>query len=331
MERKLASVQIISAIHPIKNADFINEVEVMGWRTVVKKSDGFKVGDKCIFCEVDSILPDEPWAAFMRDKKFRIKSAKLRGVLSQGIAFPISILPEAEDMEVGTEVTSLLGITKYELPEPVDQSAKGNFPSFIPKTDEIRLQSCLEVIDEIKKVPFYITVKCDGTSSTFAKFNDDFIVCSRNLELKPGNNDYFNIAEKYNLSCILPEGFSVQGEICGPRWQKNRLMLSEPDLFVFNVFNIKEGKYLDYFDFVDFCSTHGLKTVPLEKVVYPDRDEFDFSLNSWLKLAEGKYSGTNNNREGIVIRPLLETHSRTLRGRLSFKVINNVYLLKDEE
>jgi hypothetical protein len=36
-------------------------------------------------------------------------------------------------------------------------------------------------------------------------------------------------------------------------------------------------------------------------------------------------------KEGIVIRPLREQTSATLGGRLSFKVINNDFLLKDED
>ena len=328
MERVLASIQIISSLDKIEGADFIERATIMGWTCVVKKGE-FKVGDKCIFCEIDSILPDKPWSEFLRPRGFRVKTIRLRGCLSQGVAFPTSILLNSEEMEIGTDVGELLGITKYNPPEPQERKTKGNFPSIIPKTDEIRIQSCLGVIDEIKGKNFYITVKLDGTSFTCGKRDSDLFVCSRNLELKEANNDYWRMVKKYNLNEILPDNFAIQAELCGPSWLKNRLKLSEPDIFVFNVFDIKNGKYLDYYDYSDFCEIHGLKRVPLERIVFP-KDGFDFSLENWLKIADGKYENTNNFREGIVIRPLVETYSNVLKGRLSFKVISNKYLLKNE-
>jgi hypothetical protein len=48
-------------------------------------------------------------------------------------------------------------------------------------------------------------------------------------------------------------------------------------------------------------------------------------------MAKGIYPGTTNRREGIVVCPTTEIYSPTLQGRLSFKVVNNEYLLKDEE
>ena len=44
-ERKLASIQTITQISPIKDADAIEVARVLGWNVVVKK-DQFKVGDK---------------------------------------------------------------------------------------------------------------------------------------------------------------------------------------------------------------------------------------------------------------------------------------------
>ena len=72
--------------------------------------------------------------------------------------------------------------------------------------------------------------------------------------------------------------------------------------------------------------------VPLETVVRgADAEGFEHALERWLELARGLYAGTKNRKEGIVVRPLVESHSATLAGRLSFKVINNDFLLKDEE
>lgn len=119
--RKLASVQTIVNIEPIENATKIEYASVLGWHCVVKK-DEFKVGDKCIYVEIDSILPsDNPNFDFMKDRKYRVKTIKLRGKVSQGIIFPMSILPKDESKySVGDDVTAILKIKKYEPEIEVD-------------------------------------------------------------------------------------------------------------------------------------------------------------------------------------------------------------------
>jgi RNA ligase (TIGR02306 family) len=344
--RKLASIQSVSNLEPIVGADRIEMATVMGWNVVVKKGQ-FKVGDRCVFFEIDSTLPDgAEWAEFLRNKKFRVKTCRLRGVLSQGLALEMSILEDCLEypsmpyeeiridggFDVGTDVTQLLGIKKYE-PRPKhgfkSGQAIGNFPSFVPKTDETRAQSALGVFEEIKEQPFYYTVKCDGTSATYFNLDGHFGACSRNQEKRRGDNLYWQMAEKYKIEKNLPDGFAIQGELCGPGVQKNKLMLKEPELFVFDIFDIKLGRYLSYHKLVELCDRFGLTTVPLENIVM-DLEGFDFSLEAWLKRAEGFYAGTENLREGLVVRPIEGRFSPTLNSRLSFKVLNNAFLLKHE-
>jgi RNA ligase (TIGR02306 family) len=347
MLRKLASIQTISELEPIPNADFIEQATVMGWKVIVKKGE-FSPGDLCVFFEVDSMLPDVEWAEFMKPRKFRVKTLKMRGVLSQGLALPISILGKPgiiwrtitkltgkSKWKVDDNVTKVLGVKKHDptVRGPGFDAGQflGTFPSFIPKTDEIRLQSAMALLHEMKEHPFYISVKCDGSSGTFYKLDGEFFACSRNRTVKPGDNAFWEVAKKYSLPDQLPEGFAIQGEVCGPGIQKNRLELKEKDLFVFNVFDIKAGVFLDFSQMQVFCETHELRTVPIVQVVV-NPDKFNYELSSWLDLAKGFYEGTKNRREGIVVRPLINTRSNRLHGgRLSFKVINNDYLLKDED
>ena len=91
MERKLATIAKIDELHPIPEADAIERAVIRGWNVVVKKGE-FKVGDLCVYCEIDSLLPEREEFEFLRNKKFRIKTIKLRGQVSQGIAFPIQPL-----------------------------------------------------------------------------------------------------------------------------------------------------------------------------------------------------------------------------------------------
>lgn len=60
MERKLAKIIIIDAIHPIENADNIEVAQVGGWKVVVKKGE-FKPLQKAVYFEIDSWIPE--WVA----------------------------------------------------------------------------------------------------------------------------------------------------------------------------------------------------------------------------------------------------------------------------
>jgi RNA ligase (TIGR02306 family) len=146
---------------------------------------------------------------------------------------------------------------------------------------------------------------------------------------KDGENVYWQINKKYDIIerlSHLSGNYAVQGEICGPGIQKNRLGLTEMELFVFNIFDVDNAKYLDFVDFKQFCADFGLRTVQF----LDEHFLFDHTVEQLLEMARGKYEGTKNDREGIVIRPLVNVFSHSLQDRLSVKVINNDYLLKED-
>lgn len=199
--RKLATIQQISALHPIEGKDRIELAIVKGWQVIVRKGE-YQVGDLTIFVEPDSLLPEKPEFEFLRPKKFRIKTMKMGGVLSQGICFEPTLLPvkpNGSSYEVDEDVTDLLGVKKYEPyaeeeaepPKPQKQSkfrqflfshavtrplAKFllrpkkkewfSFPSFVSKTDETRIQNMPFILDR-KDLAFVVREKVDGQSGTF--------------------------------------------------------------------------------------------------------------------------------------------------------------------
>lgn len=197
--RELAYIQTIKSLSPIPGADAIEKAEVLGWELVVKKNE-FKVGDPCVYIEIDSIVPEKPCFEFLRPRKFRVRTIKLRGQTSQGLALKISVLKEVEPdfddskLIIGQDVTTALQITKYDPEAALDVDdapqakkswlerkynfykwklfgikpvKKGNFPSDVPKTDETRVQKMAGLLEEKAGSPVYITEKCEGTSATF--------------------------------------------------------------------------------------------------------------------------------------------------------------------
>jgi len=162
---ELATIQRIIDVQPVENSDNLDVVSILGWKVVTRRNE-YKAGDLCVYVGLDSILPEREEFEFMRQKNFRVKTVKLRGQVSQGIVFPLSILNESEIYNVGDNVTEPLGILKYEkqIPAQLRGMAKGSFPSFIRKTDEERLQNIPEILDELKNVECYFSVKIYGTS-----------------------------------------------------------------------------------------------------------------------------------------------------------------------
>ncbi len=339
--RALARVETIANLSPIEGADRIEKARILGWDVVVKKGE-FKIGDKCVYFEIDSILPKTEWSNFLSDKNnpqkaIRLKTIRLRKQLSQGLALPINfVFPNEDNFEVGEDVTTKLNIIKYEAPIPASLKGEiqGYFPSFLYKTDEERIQNIFPIISQINGKLMYISVKMDGTSSTYfynPSIENSFGVCGRNIWYKPTvENTYWKIAKKYDIENKLKKYYekygqkiAIQGEICGPSIQSNKIGLKDHELFVFNIFDIDKKQFYNYLNFISICKELELQTVPIlnDNYVFTGHE----TIEELLKMAEGVYIN-GHTREGIVIRPLIEEYSELLKGRLSFKIINNNFL-----
>lgn len=350
--RQLASIQRINNIKPHPNADRMEIATILGWEVCIRK-DEFKVGDLCVYCEVDSIMPERSEFEFLRNDKFRIKAKRLRGVVSMGIAFPIPILSNGllglgidntngfvdtyfeytplDHFEIGSDVTDLLGITKYDPPEVSSGqgNSAGSFPSYVPRTDESRIQGAMGCLDELNGHPFYITSKLDGTSETIIWHNNELSVCSRNHAVKiDPPNLYWDVVKKHNLfdkfvSYFDQHSIAIQGEIVGCGIQENRLGLKDKDFFVFNIYDINQARYLSYNEICIHCKGLGLNMVPIVE----EGDSFDYTLDHLIEIANNGRYPNGHRQEGIVVRPQSEMFSNRLHGRLSFKVISPLYLL----
>jgi RNA ligase (TIGR02306 family) len=337
-ERKLASVKAILAIDPIEGADAIEVATIDGWKCVVAKKDGFKVGDKVCYFEIDSILPsDNPVFSFMEARHYRVRTIRLRGQVSQGLVMPLSLFDGKKEFNVGDDLTEALNITKWEpfIPAHLSGVVRGNFPSFLRKTDEERVQNLPDFLVNYAGTDCYVTEKVDGTSFTCYLFEGEFGVASRNLELKESEgNLYWQIARALDLENKLRNVYSIynkqlciQGEIIGQGVQSNKYKLSDNRLLVFNIFDIDNQEYLDYDDFKNMCYNIGLETVPIIDTNFV----LNNTIDELLVMADGK-SAVNPAvlREGLVFRAKT---NRVVRGlsRFSFKAVSNKFLLKFEE
>lgn len=379
--RQLASIQKIKAVVPIPGADAIEKLEVLGWELVAKKGE-FKVGDYCIYVEIDSILPDRPEFEFMRPRKFRVKTIRLRGQIAQGIAFPLDILYDADkNIDItplvveDQDVTDLLGIKKWDPEqesiivekEPVFNdknkyirfykkykyfatrrikkilgiktgTKSEDFPSYVPKTDENRVQTSQRGLETHQGKIAYITEKLEGSSTTyiiikskgtffkrlFTKQPMRFIVCSRNRIVNNVADDRWAIAKKYDIEkkmSAFKKNFAIQGELIGPKVQGNIYELPERDFRFYLAYNIDERRYFNYEELMALKQILGIELVP----VLDDNHVVHTDVKAYVDLSIGKsILNPKKQREGIVIRLKKENYS--------FKSINPEYLLgqKDE-
>lgn len=335
MERKLASVRVISDIQPIEGADMIELAIVDGWKVVVAKNVGHKVNDLVVYCEIDSFLPIKEEFEFLRKgsyKKmvdgtegFRLRTIKLRGQVSQGLILPIHVLPLLEMVSEGQDVTEMLGIVKYEPPIPAELAGKvkGLFPSFLRKTDEERIQNLSGEIETWKDKTFYVTEKLDGSSATFYYKDGEFGVCSRNLELlETEDNTFWKFARQTDLENKMKEfslNISLQGELIGEGIQGNPYKMKGQTVKFFNLFGIDSQEYYSLPVFESVCNRFGVDMVP----ILDKNFELPKSVENILKYAEDKsVLNSTFDREGVVIR--------SLDRRISFKAISNKFLLNEK-
>jgi RNA ligase (TIGR02306 family) len=333
--RSLVTIQRVKKISVIPDSDFLETAHIMGWQCVVKKGE-FREGDLGVYFEVDSFLPVEPRYEFLRNSSyrdnsdngqgFRIRTAKMRGQLSQGLILPYPLFPELEGYSEGDDVTEKLGVKKWYIPETSTAGGVviGDRPQGIPTSDEIRIQSATELLEQLQGKPYYITTKMDGTSGTVYYIDGKTGCCSRNKEIKDEEAAlYWLPVYKHGLKeklAALGKNIILTGEICGPGIQKNKLRLPGIEWYVFDVIDRDSGGYVPYDRLCEICTALGVAAVPLEE----RGDHFEYSLETLLEKAKGKYpSGLD--KEGIVVRDAIRPKA------VSFKVLNNDALLKEKD
>jgi RNA ligase (TIGR02306 family) len=322
-----------------------------------------KSGDKVIYIEYDSILPEIPAFEFLRKRcwsekyrGFKIGCMKMFNMVSYGLLLTHEsvkdIIPAAdwEHYQEGDDLTGLLQVRKIEDDEVVvSQKAR---PPFIPKTDETRAEVLPFLFDEQwQELPVYCTVKVDGQNVNFALYHGRFSISSRNSllydeeldkakqELIPENRRRFHEASvfhemacKYALASTIDAygliNCVVQCEQAGPGIQGNKMGLADNTLFIFNLFDIQEQRYRSWEAIKQFSQNAEIPTVPfIEETTFHWK-----TIDELYEYSRGTYPN-GHAREGVVIRAsgagnYLPLPEADMNGCWSFKIINPVYLLK---
>lgn len=352
----LASVQKIINVTPIPDADAIETAHVLGWQVVIKKGE-YKAGDLCTYIQIDTVVPETEQFDFLRERKYRVRTIKLRKQISQGLIVP---LPKGKWSE-GDDVTEIIGVKKYEKPDNnperfekpripkvwykkwyyifkynflykvfpgLKKKSRSSFPThLVGITDEERIQNMPQVLTQYSGKPFVVSYKLDGSSITIIHSKvlgkSKFRICSRRFELHDKRNDWYRVfaATDFKYEVLkLVEHFGtndiiVQGEAIG-KFNGNHHNLPTEQIRLFNIY--VKGKRLNQKEFFDVCLRMNIPHVPKYKETV-----LNHSLEEILKESEIKdHINPNVDAEGLVWR-CIEDH-------MSFKVINNKYLLNEK-
>lgn len=360
-ERKLAHIEKVVDLQPIPNADKLEVATVLGWQCVVKKGE-VKVGELVCYLEIDSIVPDIPFFEFMRERKFRVKTIKLRGQVSQGLVIPMGdfqVLAAkgsgvCKYFDEGEDVTELIGVTKWLSPSEresdyvplskkkhnwftkfmtrfswyrkLTKQRSKSFPEWISKTDEERIQNMPWICQKYSNEVFYTSEKLEGQSATYwfikKRFGSEFGICSRTVRKFEMDNS--------NWSRVAKE-YDI----------KNKLKSVGKNIAIQGEViggsiqgNIYKLPGLDFYIFnvydIDKKEYYLLddliafcKKYGFKNVPILQRDyKLPATIQEILEHSKGKSVLADVDREGIVIR--------TFDKKISFKAVNPDYLLKQE-
>ena len=352
----LASIQKILNITPIPDADAIETAHVLGWQVVIKKGE-FKVGDLCCYIQIDTVVPEIEQFDFLRERKYRVRTIKLRKQISQGLIVP---LPKGKFSE-GDDVTDLIGVKKYEKPDnnperfekprmpkvwhkkwvyiikynflyklfpSLKRKQRSPFPThLVGITDEERIQNMPQVLQQYAGKLFLVSYKLDGSSITIIHSKvlgkSKFRICSRRFELHDKRNDWYRVFAatdfKYEILKLVnhfsTNDIIVQGEAIG-KFNGNHHNIPVDQIRLFNIY--VKGKRLNQKDFINACTVMNIPHCPKYK-----ETTLNHTLEEILKESE--------------IKDLLNPHAdveglvwRCVEDNMSFKVINNKYLLSEK-
>ena len=341
-----------------------------GWWCVAQK-DTYQVDQLVCYFEVDSWIPNTVASFLTRDgheprefngvKGERLRTIKLRGQVSQGMLMPLDKIPfvkpelvTEETLLEGSDLTEVIGIQKWERAEhgSLGGESRSNWPRFLRKTDQERVQNLPTVLEDYKGMDFQVTTKLDGSSCTMyflaaksyywdpevevAEVLEEgqepdptygrFGVCSRNIDLKETDgNAFWSIARKIDMEKKLKTAawltsLAIQGELIAPNIQNNYEKVSEPAFYVFDIWNIETQAYMSPSQVVAICKSMELNHVPVLSASWDISKAFT-SIDDILKYAEGPGMNPGVSREGVVFKHC--------DSDFSFKAISNAYLVAE--
>lgn len=329
------------AKHPNADTLSITSVYGKGGYPVIFRTGEFREGDLAIYVPVDAIMPEwNPDWQFLRPN-WRIKAKKLRGIFSQGILLPMSVLDnmwrrqslnEGYSIEgltppvwkEGDNVQAYLFIEKYEEAKHLfmtgDAMATPSWFLEYTSLEAWKRGANKHVLQESEFV--CIREKIHGANGRWCFKDGQLWVGSHHQTKKEGTTIWWEAAKALDLQeklSRMPDTIFF-GEVYGKGVQDLQYGMQDIGIKFFDAYDLKTGRFMDDPEFMGWCSTLGLEIAPS---LY--RGPWHEDL---IKLAEGESTlAPGQVREGFVVKPVKERWDERC-GRVIFKVIGEGYLLR---
>lgn len=314
-------------VHP--NADKLEVIPLFGggYQTVVSKGQ-FSIGDKGIFIPPDSLVnTTRPEFSFLssrcknNDPWIKIRANKFRGVQSYGLLVNAPV-----NAEIGSDYANQLEIKHYEpVPESEDKIVKGTClapPGSWGKYDIDSLRRYLGIFEPNEMI--CVSEKLNGENCRAVVVDNKFYVGSRSKWWEDPNCNYCRSISKYpqiEKFCYDHPGYIVYGESYG----KVKYFIygkTEPDFACFDICK-PDKKYIDVEQWLDICKNYDIPTVPIIVTNFP----FCFATIEAFSSGPSLIPGSNNIREGCVIKPMIEGWNYEI-GRKILKLVSPDFLNK---
>ena len=333
--------------HPQADRLSIAKIKDKAWQCVFNHEQwGLKAGDtgKGLYIPIEAVIPESliqehNLANYVH--KGRIRSIRLRSILSQGLLLPIG--GSIPNRPVGTNLAEELGILKYEPPIPMHLSGEiERAPEGWSRyTDIENWKNFPDILKNGEQV--FITEKLHGACLEVYKWEDRLWISSKNLVLKRNNaNSYWRAVLPYEQILLerMENGDHLFGELLGVQDLKYGYERGNVGIRFFDYMK-RDGTYLNYgsyggkgfIEWMEDTFSPDDKTSRCEeayKLMVPFLGAFDYSAEKMEELSKGytTIKGVNHIREGIVIRPMKERFDEKI-GRVILKLINDEYLLTE--
>jgi RNA ligase (TIGR02306 family) len=327
----VVEVLSLTAVEPHPNADRLELAVVGNYRVIVRKGE-FHAGDLVAYIPEASVLPDDlverlDIRAYLAGPRHdRVRAARLRGVLSQGLVYPAHA-----GWVAGQDVAAELGITKWEPEIPLHmRGTAGAAPTWWKGYDVEPYNRYPHLLTAGE--PVYVTEKIHGTCGIFGRDGADesrwFVSTKSHSD---GHRVLLRVHEEIGQVWEAEREVQVFGEIYGTQTPGGRriqdLTYNAALGLRLAIFDIAmDGMFLPYDEAMDATRRMGLAFAPL---LYAG----PFEPESVLALAfvPETVSGTKAHiREGIVIRPQTPRESEEI-GRVLLKFVGASYLTRGGE
>ena len=248
----------------------------------------------------------------------KVTAMRLRGVVSYGL-----MVKAPEGSKPGDDVSDLLGVTRYQ-PNIVEGAIEGPQGFFAEYDLEAYERYAMEIFKPGEEV--LVFEKLDGVNSRY-HFDKEMYVGSKSIWLEKNEESawFKNLVKNPSIEKLCRENptFTEYGEIIGfPKTHKTKkrygIKPGEVDSYLFDI--LDGDKFLSWEIANKVAEEYKLKTAPLVT-------KLSFDFEKLMTLADGPslVPGAGHNREGIVIRPVVERQE--LAGRAVLKLVSSKSLM----